>query len=69
MNDYIAKEHAYAITMAVNTMVTAMGMVAENKQREIEGKSMAYTEQQFTDLILTNGCHHNGVLSLNWHYH
>lgn len=27
------------------------GMVAENKQREIEGKSMAYTEQAFLDLI------------------
>jgi len=66
MNDLTAREHAYAITMAVNTLVSAMGMVAENKQREIEGKSMAYTEQQFNDLILKNGCHHNGVLGLNW---
>lgn len=27
------------------------GMVAENKQREVEGKSMAYKHKDFLDLI------------------
>jgi len=67
MENHIAKEHAYAITMAVNTMVTAMGMAAENQQRIHRGESLAYTEKEFQDLIDRNGCHHNGVLSLNWH--
>ena len=60
MNDNALKEHAYAITMAVNTMVTAMGMQAENQQRIIEGKSLAYTEDAFQKLIDDNACHHNG---------
>lgn len=31
------------------------GMIAENKQREIEGNSMAYAEQDFLCLILDYG--------------
>jgi hypothetical protein len=60
--------HAYAITIAVQTMVEAMGMQAENQQRLRNGEAIAYTEQAFTDLINRNGCCHNGVLSLNWQY-
>ena len=33
MDNHIAKEHAYAVTMAVSTMVEAMGMQAENQER------------------------------------
>ncbi len=60
--------HAYAITMAVSTMVTAMGMQAENQMRLQRGESIAYPEKAFDNLINDNGCHHNGVLSLNWQY-
>ena len=35
------------------------GMVAENKQREIEGSSMAYTEKDFFNLMETYGIIHN----------
>jgi hypothetical protein len=66
MDNHIAKNHAYAITMAVNTMVTAMGMMAENQQRIHRGESLAYTEENFQKLINDNGCHHNAVLSINW---
>ena len=34
-------------------------MIAENKQREIMGESMAYTEKSFMDLIDEHGIHHN----------
>lgn len=34
-------------------------MIAENKQREIEGKSMAYTEDSFIKLVDKYGIHHN----------
>ena len=36
------------------------GMIAENKKREIEGKSMAYTEEDFFNIIDKYGiCHNN----------
>lgn len=35
------------------------GMIAENKQREIQGDSMAYTEKDFIELIDKYGIHHN----------
>jgi hypothetical protein len=34
-------------------------MIAENKQREILGHSMAYNEKDFMDLIDRYGIHHN----------
>ena len=35
------------------------GMIAENKQREVEGSAMAYREQAFIDLVDKYGIHHN----------
>jgi hypothetical protein len=35
------------------------GMIAENKQREHEGKSLAYVEKDFINLIEKYGIHHN----------
>jgi hypothetical protein len=66
MNDHILRNHAYAITMTIETMVEAMGMQAENQHRLSRGESIAYTEQAFVDLVNKNGCHHNSVLSLDW---
>ena len=43
-------------------MIEAMGMVAENQQREIEGKSMAYVEQDFQNLIGIYGIRYNDVV-------
>ena len=34
-------------------------MIAENKQRELSGQSLAYTEKSFLDLIDRYGIHHN----------
>lgn len=62
------REHAYAITMANCTLVAAMGMQAENQARLQRGESIAYPEKAFNDLIDSNGCCHNGVLSLQWAY-
>lgn len=44
-------------------MITAMGMQAENQQREFEGKAMAYTEAAFQKVIEEHGIHHNGIIS------
>jgi hypothetical protein len=66
MEDNTLKQHAYAVTIAVQTLVEAMGMHAENQQRIRRCESLAYGEKAFIDLINKNGCHHNGVLSLQW---
>lgn len=50
------------ITLAVQTFVEAMGMVAENQVRAAEGKSPAYDEAAFDELIKRNGCHWNGAI-------
>lgn len=39
--------------------ITMQGMIAENTQRAIEGKSPAYTEAEFVSLIDNFGIHHN----------
>ncbi len=57
------KELDYGITMAVQTLVEAMGMQAENQRRLSNGFGLAYTEEQFKDLINNNGVHHNGCLA------
>ena len=38
-------------------------MIAENKQREILGQSMAYTEDAFMKLIEKYGIYHNAIVS------
>lgn len=38
-------------------------MIAENKQREALGQSMAYTDDQFMALIEKYGVSHNAMLS------
>ena len=47
-NDYALLEFKMHMLQAEIEM---NGMIAENKQREIRGQSMAYTEKAFLDLI------------------
>lgn len=39
--------------------IAMQGMIAENKQREVLGESMAYTEKNFNSLVDEYGIHHN----------
>ena len=39
--------------------IAMQGMIAENKQRELLGESMAYTEKDFANLINKYGIHDN----------
>lgn len=39
------------LTSAICALIEAMGMWAENKQREHRGESIAYTEADFNQLI------------------
>ena len=39
------------------------GMIAENKQREILGQSMAYVEEDFARLINECGVYHNALIN------
>lgn len=50
--------------MATNTIVSALGMHAENQHRLSLGHSIAYNENAFQELIEHNGCNHNDVIKL-----
>jgi hypothetical protein len=53
---------AYVIAMSACAMIKALGMMADNQQREHRGESMAYTNEQFDALIEEHGIHHNAVI-------
>lgn len=55
---------AYVTAQAACAMIEAMGMVAENQQRQHRGESMAYTEHAFNKLIEKYGIHHNAVCTV-----
>lgn len=52
-------------TQAVRALITAMGMQAENQKRIDEGKSIAYGEEQFDQIIRENDLHFNAVI-MRW---
>jgi len=45
-------------------MITAMAMGAENKQREMNGESLAFRERDFLALLDEYKLHHNDVVSM-----
>ena len=53
---------AYVFSQSVCAMVEAMGMAAENQQREHRGESIAYDEDAFAAIINKYGIHHNAVV-------
>jgi len=63
MDENQAKEFAYSITIAVQTMVEAMGMQAENQARACRNEPSRYLKADFSALIENNGCHHNAFLA------
>ena len=44
-------------------MIEAMGMQAQNQQREILRESPAYVEDSFMQLLDKYGLHHNSVIT------
>lgn len=56
------RDIVYTFDMIVNGLIQCNAMIAENKQRECLGHSMTYTEQDFKQLIDTNGIHHNALI-------
>jgi hypothetical protein len=55
---------AYVQAQAAAALIEAMGMVAENMQRDRHGFSMAYDAKAFQDVIENYGIHHNTVVGL-----
>lgn len=49
---------------AAMLVATAIGMHAENMQRQALGYSMAYGEDAFQKVIDESGCQHNAVMTL-----
>ncbi len=49
--EQISRQTIDNLTSAICALIEAMGMQAENKQREHCGESMAYDEEAFRSLI------------------
>jgi len=54
---------AFLISQSVCAMIKALGMHAENEQRKHRGKSMAYVEEHFIELIDEHGIGHNDAIT------
>ena len=54
---------AFINSQTACAMITAMGMHAENKQREVLGHSMAYVNNDFIGLINKSGIGHNDIMT------
>jgi len=61
--DNALKEHDYGINIAVQGLITAMGMFSENLQKIKDNKNMEYRLEDFSRLIDRLGIHHNSVLT------
>ena len=58
------QQAAFVFSQSVSALIEAVGMVETNKGRLARGEAMAYSEQDFTDLIRKYGISHNAVLTL-----
>ena len=59
--------NSFLISQSVCAMITAMGMQAENKQREIQQESPAYVEDDFQHVINDHQIGYNDALRLLGH--
>lgn len=66
--DEHAVEQMRRITLAQCAMLSAyaeiQAMIAENKQREALGQSMAYDESAFLEVMARNGANWNDIVTL-----
>ena len=53
------KELLYFKMQLLQAEIEMNGMIAENKQREMDGYSMAYSHKDFANLIEEYKIHHN----------
>lgn len=58
------RNSALLISQSVCAMIEAMGMQAENKQREALGQSMAYAEKDFQAIIERSVIGWNAAITL-----
>jgi hypothetical protein len=54
-----AQDLVYFKMQMLQAEIEMQGMIAENKQREHRGESLAYDEKAFFDLIEKHNIHHN----------
>jgi len=54
---------AYVNAMAIAAQIEMQGMIAENQQRESQGKAQAYGAEHFFETIEKYGIHHNAIIT------
>ena len=55
---------AYVMAQSVAAMATIEGMKTTNVERELQGHTLAYAEDAFTQVINDYGLHHNALMGL-----
>lgn len=63
MNNDI-NDAAYLISQSVSAFIQALGMIAENKEREMRGLSLAYGESAFLKVIEDQGLYSNDAINI-----
>jgi hypothetical protein len=61
------QQAAYVNAQAAAAQIHATAMVAANKEREADGKALAYDEAAFMKLLDDYGLHHNTLMTLFHH--
>ena len=64
MNEELLRDVAYIQGQCACAIVEALGMIAENMQRQQQGLSMAYTKDAFDNLMAEYSISHNAVIGL-----
>lgn len=54
---------AYTISNAIGGLIEAMGMQAKNQERLSEGKTIAYDDVAFINIVEDRGLHHNSLMT------
>lgn len=55
---------ALLISQSITLMVQAMGMHAENMNRQHRGEAVAYVQEHFEKLVNDSGVHWNGAMTM-----
>jgi len=58
------QQAAYVFAQSVSALIEAMGMISDNMDRARKGESQAWDNEEFNNLIVKYGIHHNAVIGL-----
>ena len=67
MNEKAMEELDYGVSIAIQTLIEALGMHWTNENQKMRGQIIPYKENDFKDLIERHGIHHNAIIN-RWNH-